>query len=286
MSAQKSTPSGAIGAIAGLLGLSVLAGVLVTAMVTPAIAVTSLTAQSSVGIFNSLPDYLTLDAQSQKNTIYTLDNNQEPVAIASIYHQNREEITWEEVNDNVKNALLAAEDRKFYEHGGVNISSTIRAALSNAIANDVESGASTLTMQLVKNILIMRALEEDTEADRQIALEEAQEQTIDRKLREMKMAIGLEKRYTKNEIMLGYLNIAGFGGNTYGIQAAANQFFSVDAKDLTLPQAASLIAIVQTPTYHSLNDPENYESNQKRRDLILNNMLRWDFIDQATFDEA
>ena len=286
MSAQISKPSGLFGAIAGFLGLSALAGVLITAMVTPAIAVTGLTAQSSIGIFNSLPDYLTLDSQSQKNTIYTVGDGGEPVPIASIYYQNREEIPWEEVNDNVKKALLAAEDRKFYEHGGVNISSTIRAALSNVIASDIESGASTLTMQLVKNILIMQALEADTEADRAVALEEAQEQTIDRKLREMKMAIGLEKRYTKNEIMLGYLNIAGFGGNTYGIQAAANQFFSVDAKDLTLAQAASLIAIVQTPTYHSLNNPDNYERNEKRRNLILNNMLKWDMIDQATFDEA
>lgn len=258
MSAQNSKPSGIFSAIAGLLGLSVLAGILVTAMVTPAIAVTGLTAQSSIGIFNSLPDYLVLDAQSQKNTIFGVNNAGEPVKIAQLYHQNREEITWDQVNDNVKNALLAAEDRKFYEHGGVNISSTIRAALSNFVSNDIESGASTLTMQLVKNILIMQALEKPTEAEREQARDEAEAQTIDRKLREMKMAIGLEKRYTKNEIMLGYLNIAGFGGNTYGIQAAANQFFSVDAKDLTLPQAASLIAIVQTPTYHSLNNPDNY----------------------------
>ncbi|MHA6696118.1 transglycosylase domain-containing protein [Homoserinimonas sp. A520] len=286
MSAQKTSPSGALGALAGLLGLSVLAGVLVTAMVTPAIAVTGLTAQSSVGIFNSLPDYLTLDEQAQKNTIYGVNNAGEPVQIAEAYHQNREVIGWEDINENVKMAVLAAEDRKFYEHGGVNLSSTIRAALSNVVASDIESGASTLTMQLVKNILIMRSLEEPTEAARAEARDKAEEQTIDRKLREMKMAIGLEKRYSKNDIMLGYLNIAGFGSNTYGIQAAANEFFSVDAKDLTLPQAASLIAIVQTPTYHSLNNPENYEANQDRRDDILTRMLNWDFIDQATFDEA
>src|SRR5690554_4822343 len=153
MSAQKTKPSGVFGAIAGFLGLSVLAGVLVTAMVTPAIAVTGLTAQSSIGIFNNLPDYLTLDAQSQKNTIYVVGDGGEPLPIASIYYQNREEITWEDVNDNVKLALLAAEDRKFFEHGGVNISSTIRAAASNIASNDIESGASTITMQLVKNIL-------------------------------------------------------------------------------------------------------------------------------------
>ena len=286
MSAQKLKPGGVVSGIAGLLGLSVVAGILVTAMVTPAIAVTGLTAQSSIGIFNSLPDYITLDAQNQKNTIYGVDNNGDPVPFATVYHQNREEITWDQVNENVKLATLAAEDRRFYEHGGVNISSTIRAALSNVLSNDIESGASTLTMQLVKNILIQESLEEPTEALRDEARKKAEAQTIDRKLREMKLAIGLEKRYTKNEIMLGYLNIAGFGGNTYGIQAAAQQFFSVDAKDLTLPQAASLIAIVQTPTYHSLSSEDNYERNLKRRDVILKRMLAWDMIDKATFDEA
>src|SRR5690606_22292335 len=135
---------------------------------------------------------------------------------------------------------------KFYEHGGVNVSSLARAALSNLASSDIESGASTLTMQLVKNILINEARQEKDPAIREKKRKEADEQTIDRKLREMKLAIGLEKRYTKNEIMLGYLNIAGFGGNTYGIQSAAQQFFSVNAEDLTLPQAASLIAIVQT----------------------------------------
>ncbi len=286
MSAQKTKPSGLLSGLAGLIGLSVVAGILVTAMVTPAIAVTGLTAQSSIGIFNSLPDYITLDAQTQKNTIYGVDNNGDPVQFATVFHQNREEITWDQVNENVKLATLAAEDRKFYEHGGVNISSTIRAALSNVMANDIESGASTLTMQLVKNILIQESLEEPTEALREEARDKAEAQTIDRKLREMKLAIGLEKRYSKDEIMLGYLNIAGFGGNTYGIQAAAQQFFSVDAKDLTLPQAASLIAIVQTPTYHSLRYEENYEANTHRRDVILKRMLNWDMIDQATFDEA
>lgn len=166
MSAQKTKPSGVFGAIAGLLGLSVLAGALVTAMVTPALAVTSLTTQASIGVFNSLPEYLKLESQSQKNTIYALDNNQKSVPIAQIFHQNREEVPWEDINDNVKNALLTAEDRKFYEHGGVNVSSTIRAALGNLASSSIQSGASTLTMQLVKNILIMQALDEPTEAKR------------------------------------------------------------------------------------------------------------------------
>lgn len=286
MSDQKSKLGSALSGLIGLLGLSVVAGVLVTAMVTPAIAVTSLTAQSSVGLFNNLPDYLQLSAQSQKNTIYATNNAGEPVKIAQVFRDNREEIAWDQVNENVKLALLAAEDRKFYEHGGVNITSIIRAALANVAASDIESGASTITMQLVKNILINDALQEKDEAIRAKKRQEASEQTIDRKLREMKLAIGLEKRYTKNEIMLGYLNIAGFGGSTYGIQAAAQQFFSVNAEDLTLPQAASLIAIVQTPSYNSLNKEDNYERNLHRRDVILKRLVSWELISEAEFREA
>ena len=278
MSDHNTKPSGVFGAITGLLGLSIIAGVLVTALVTPAVAVTGMTAQGSIGLFESLPDYITLESQSQKNTIFALDDNQESVPIAQVFYQNREEIGWDDVNPYVKDALVAAEDRRFYEHGGVDITSTIRALLGNVVSSSIQSGASTLSMQLVKNIRIMRALDEETPALRAAALDEAQAQTVDRKLKEMKLAIGLEKRYTKNEILLGYLNIAGFGGNTYGIESAAKQFFSVSAKDLTLPQAASLIAIVQTPSKHSLNDEDNFERNTARRNLILNNMLDLGYI--------
>ena len=110
----------------------------------------------------------------------------------------------------------------------------------------------------MKNIFVQKALEEPTEAEREAAFEEATAPDFDRKLKEMKLAIGLEKRYTKNEILNAYLNIAGFGDNTYGIQAAAQHYYSVNAKDLTLAQAASLIAIVQYPGERGLDNPENY----------------------------
>ena len=151
--------------------------------------------------------------------------------------------------------------------------SVIRAALGNLMADDIESGSSTLTMQLVKNIFVQKALEEPTEAERDAAFEAATAPDFDRKLKEMKLAIGLEKRYTKNEILNAYLNIAFFGDNTYGIQAAAQRYYSVNAKDLTLAQAASLIAIVQYPNQRGLDDPENYAANQERRDDILDAML-------------
>ncbi|MCW4385172.1 transglycosylase domain-containing protein [Salinibacterium sp. SYSU T00001] len=287
MSAQNSKPTGVLGAFAGLVGLSALAGVLVTALVTPALAVTGMTAKASIDIFNSLPEYLEINQLATKNTIYGLDvDGVTPVPIAQIYKQNREEVEWDQVSQFIKDAVVAGEDRRFYEHGGVDVASVVRAAVGNLASSDIESGASTLTMQLVKNIRIQSALEEESESLRKAKLAEAQEQTIERKLQEAKLAIGLEKKYTKDEIMLAYLNIAGFGGTTYGVQSAAKQFFSVPASDVTLAQAASLIAIVQTPTSHSLRSEDNFEANKTRRDFILGNMLELGSITQEQYDEA
>ena len=273
MSAQNTQPQGVFGAIAGMLGFSVLAGILVTVMVTPGLAVSSMAASTTIGVFNDLPEYLDLGKQPQENKIVALDaDGVTPVQLATVYSQNREEVTWDEVSQAVKDATVAGEDRRFYEHGGVDVQGLIRAALSNTLSGGVQSGASTLTMQLVKNIYIQQALQKPTETERKEAIAQAQRTEIDRKLKEMKLAIGLEKRYTKDEILLAYLNIAGFGNNTYGIEAAAQRYYGVSAANLDLPQAASLIAIVQQPGIRSLNDPSHYEANKDRRDVILGNM--------------
>jgi len=285
MSPQNTKPTGVLGALAGLVGLSVVAGVLVTAMVAPAVAVTSATAQGGISIFDDLPEYLELGSISQQNEIYGVRNGQ-PELIATLFKQNRKEVDWDSVSPFLKDAAVAGEDRRFYEHGGVDIQSVIRAVISNLGAGGIESGSSTLTMQLVKNILIQQALELPTEKEREKAIAEAQAQSIDRKLKEMKLAIGLEKRYTKKEILLAYLNIAGFGGNTYGVEAAAQEFFSVSAKDVTLPEAAALIAIVQQPSTRGLQSEKTYETNTVRRNIILDNMLELGYIDKKQHDEA
>jgi membrane peptidoglycan carboxypeptidase len=286
MSAQNSQPQGVFGAIAGMLGFSVLAGLLVAVMLTPGLAVTSLTASNTIGIFDALPDFIDIGEQPQENKIVAYDTAGNEVPIATVYSQNREEVKWDDVSQFVKDATVAGEDRRFYEHGGVDVQGLIRAALTNTLSGDVQSGASTLTMQLVKNIYIQRALQKDTEDERKAAIADAQRSEIDRKIKEMKLAIGLEKRYSKDEILLAYLNIAGFGNNTYGIQAAAQRYYGVDASELDLPQAASLIAIVQQPGVRSLNDPEHYASNKERRDVILGNMRVENMITDAEYKDA
>ncbi len=286
MSAQKSRPSGLFGAILGLVGFSVVAGVLVTVMVTPALAVTSLTAKSSIGVFQNLPDYIKIGDLSQQNQIFAKQGGKD-VKIATVYKQNREEVSWDQVSQFLKDAVVAGEDRRFYDHGGVDISSVVRAAVKNTTESaNGTSGSSTLDMQLVKNILVQQALSLPTPAAQKAAYAQAIEGTIDRKLKEMKLAIGLDKRYTKKQILLGYLNIVGMGGNTYGVQSAAEQYFSTTAKDVTLPQAASLIAIVQQPNLQKLSDPKYYPANKIRRDEILNAMLQEKYITQKQHDDA
>jgi membrane peptidoglycan carboxypeptidase len=290
MSAQKTPRRGVFSALAGLIGFSALSGVLITAMVAPALAVTGITASSTIGIFDGLPDYLEIGQQPERNTLYAQYTGEGNVdgyyPIATIYDQNRQEVGYDQISQFAVDATVAGEDRRFFDHGGVDLTSLLRAAIGNVVSSGIESGASTLTMQLVKNTYISEAESLPNEDARKAAYQDAIRTSFDRKLKEMKLAIGLEKRYTKKEILTAYLNIANFGNATYGIQAAAQRYYSVDAKDLTLEQAASLIAIVQEPSVRNLSDPEYFAANQDRRDVILFAMLDVGSITQAEYDTA
>ena len=244
-----------------------------TVMVAPAIAVTGMTASNSLSVFQDLPDYITIDEQRQRNTLYAKDVAGSDIKIADIFDQNREEIPLEQMDEDLLWAAIDGEDRRFYEHGGVDVPSVIRAAIGQATGTS-ESGASTLSMQLVRNILILRAVntpisEDFTEQDYKDAIKAATYPDLNRKLKEMKLAIGLEKKYTKEEILAGYLNIVLMGGTTYGVEAGAQRYFGKEASDLTPAQAASLVAIVQNPSKNGLDKADNFAANQARRDVIL-----------------
>ncbi|KAF0258223.1 transglycosylase domain-containing protein [Clavibacter michiganensis] len=287
MSASKNTPGRVAAALTGVLGMSAVAGVLVAAMVTPAIAVTSLAANNTIGLFEDLPDYLQIDNLAQKTELYATQGGQ-PVKFAEFYAQNRQEVSWDEVSDNAKAAAVDTEDPRFYEHGGVDVQSTFRALAQNVIGGGVESGASTITMQYVKNVLVQKAetlAETDPDAGKKAYAEATQESTA-RKLKEMRLAIGLEKKFSKNDILLGYLNIANYGGSVYGIQSAAKYYYGVDAKDLSIAQAASLVATVNYPTALRIDEPGNIKANQERRDVLIDNMLKHHSITQEQHDEA
>lgn len=268
----------------GLVVASILAGVLVATGIAPLAAVTGVTGRDSLDAFDALPSDISLGGASQRNQIFA---NRDGVAvkIAEVFDQNRQDLAWDEVSQFLKDAAVAGEDRRYYEHGAVDPQSLARAAFG-FITETGDTGGSTIAMQVVKNIRINESQQLDTEEARDAAYKEAIAKTPARKVQEIRLAIALEKKYTKDEILLGYLNVAGFGNATYGVEAAAERYYSVSAKDLTLAQAASLIAIVQTPDSFNLGDPANYPKNQTRRDLIINNMLEYGYIDQAQHDEA
>ncbi|CAD6002283.1 transglycosylase domain-containing protein [Agreia sp. COWG] len=270
-----------------LLGVSVIAGILVTALAVPAVSLTSATVSRSVGLFEDLPSTLDIGALSQKSEIYSTNSDGTNTLLATVFDQNRQEVGWDEIAPAVKDALVSTEDPRFYEHNGVDLASTARAALSNLTSGGVESGASTITMQYVKNVLVQRAEALDDETAREKAYAEATQESLDRKLAEMRLAIGLEKKYTKDQILLGYLNIANFGGSVYGIEAAANYYFGTTAAQLTVPQAASLIATVNEPNGLRIDDPANIPDNEARRNVdVLASMLKHHTITQSEYDAA
>lgn len=298
MAAKNTSAGTASSGLLAFVGMSVVAGVLVTAAITPAVAVTSLAAGNAVTLFENLPGYLDVTSIPQKSTLWATQSDGTNVALASFYDQNREAVGWDQLNDNVKNAAIYAEDPRFYQHGGVDIQGTLRAILSNFTGGDVQGGSS-ITQQFVKNVLITQGISTaKTDEERQDAYDAATASSgasgLQRKLKEMRFAIAIEQKYSKDEILTGYLNIAYFGGQVYGIQSAAQYYFGVNAKDLTLDQAASLIAIANNPEKFRLDYPDSetngaangYAANQERRDYILREMLKYGAITQEQHDAA
>ncbi|MFD5601099.1 transglycosylase domain-containing protein [Leucobacter sp. NPDC058333] len=281
-------PRTAGGALAGLLGalaMSVIAGVLVTAAVTPVVALSGTATKSAVGIFESLPDHLDPGKLAEPSSIYATTADGTNVEMATFYDQDRETVKWDEISQFVKDAAVAEEDPRFYTHGGVDVIATARAVLQNAAGQNL-SGASTITMQYVRNVLIQDAIAIPDKDEQKKAYQDAMRQDVDRKLKEMKYAISIEKKYPKDDILLGYLNIALYGRQIYGIQSAAKYYYNKDAKDLSLAESASLVAIVNNPSKLQIDVEENIPANTERRDKILNSMLTRGKITQAQYDEA
>jgi len=279
----------ALAGLAGFLAFSLIAGLLATVAIAPGIAVAGVTASSTIGIFDDLPEYIEIGRLSERNTLYAQShgpgNVDGYIPIANIYDQNRVAVALGDISIFAQEAAVDGEDRRFFDHGGVDLTSVVRATVGNA-AGTSASGASTLSMQVVKNIFVQRALEEPTEQERKDAYNAATATSLDRKLKEMKLAIGLEKKYTKDEILAAYLNISFFGDNTYGIETAAQRYYSTSAANLTPAQAASLVAIVQYPGERGLDKPENYKANKARRDVILTSMYEAGHLTKYQYEHA
>ena len=287
-----------LGGLAGLVGLSAVAGLLVTATVTPAIAVSGAAASSAITMFDNMPSYLEIDDLMQQSEIYAKQSDGTDVLLARFYDQNRLPVNYEQIAPIMYDAILSSEDPRYYEHGGVDLIGTTRALLSNAQGGQTQGGSS-ISQQYVKNVLVQKC---EKEAPTQEELAACWDQVTrakgvegyQRKLQEMRYAIALEQRYSKNDILLGYLNIANFGGTTYGIGAAAQYYFSTNAADLTLSQAATLAGMVQNPNTYRIDKPERetngaadgYAATTDRRNYVLGRMLAEGKIAQDQYDAA
>ncbi len=248
-----------------LVGLCLLAGVLLAGVMFPVVGGLGVASnQASATVDNTSSELANIPPP-----LVTTVTDDEGKPIATLYEQYRIPTASDQISDAMKWAIISIEDRRFYEHNGVDWKGTMRAAISNTQGGDTQ-GASTLTQQYVKNYLINVVYGGDTIADK-IGRKKAQEQTIARKLKEARISVQLETKMSKEQILTGYLNVVEFSRRIFGVGAAAHAYFGVEAKDLTVPQAALLAGMVNNPT---MLDPWNFpERSKQRRNLVIDQMV-------------
>ncbi|MFU0537922.1 transglycosylase domain-containing protein [Gardnerella greenwoodii] len=219
-------------------------------------------------------------ALPQKSRLYAADGK---TIIATFYAQNRTVVPLRRISQYMQQAMVAREDRRFFEHSGVDVQGVMRAFVKTFVKKSDMQGGSSLTQQYVKNVLMIKARENNDP----LAEYHASEGTIARKLREMLIAIQMEKKYSKLEILQGYLNIAQFGSNNiYGVETAAHRYFNTSAAKLNLVQAATIAAITKNPSHYDPSIEENQPEAQKQRNIVLDLMLRQGFINKKEHDTA
>lgn len=263
-------PAGALGRLAVFALGSVVAGVIVGLMLLPFAGAAGVVTRDVITEFESLPDALSTPPLPERSVILASDGS----LLATLYYQNRVEVPLESISPVMRQAIIAIEDARFLDHNGVDARGVVRAFARNTTAGGIEQGSSTLTMQYIKNVLVNQATSAED-------LEAARGDSFTRKIREARLALALEKRFSKGEILARYLNIAYFGSGAYGVEAAARRYFSKPAAELNLSEAATLAGIVKGPTaYDPLRNPENAT---QRRNVILKRMADLGYVseDQA-----
>ncbi|MFE9771415.1 transglycosylase domain-containing protein [Streptomyces sp. NPDC005931] len=259
---------------AKFLGVSVLAGAVLAGIALPAVGALGLAAKGSVESFDELPANLKTPPLSQRTTILDANGGQ----IATVYSRDRTVVDLKHISPHMQKAIVAIEDSRFYQHGAVDLKGVLRALNRNAQSGGVAEGASTLTQQYVKNVFVEEAGDDPTK------VAQATQQTIGRKIRELKYAIQVEEELGKKKILENYLNITFFGQQAYGVEAAARRYFSKSAKELNLQESALLAGIVQSPSRY---DPVNDEAEAtKRRNVVLQRMAEVGDISQEQADAA
>lgn len=197
---------------------------------------------------------------------YIYDKDEKKLQELKGDNANREYISLDNIPKKLQDAFISIEDERFWTHNGIDIMGIMRAMVTNIKRGDFSEGASTLTQQLIKNNILSST------------------KTFERKIQEQYLALNLEKKMDKKMILENYLNTISLGKGTLGVKTAAKRYFNKDVQDLTLAECAVLASVTKSPTkYNPIDHPEN---NDKRKNLVLNNMLQQKCINEEEFKQA
>ena len=262
------TPGSVLRALAAVAGLSLLAGLLAGLAVLPLVGGAGVAARDAADTFNGLqePALAQLPARSQ---IFDASGN----LIATYYpnHIYRVPVSYNQISPYMRNAIVAIEDSRYYDHGALDIRGSLRALLADLMGGQVQGG-STLAQQYVKNALILTA--PDPQQQQAAAADDAA-----RKVRELRIAASVEHELTFSQLLAAYLNVAYFENEAYGVQVAAERYFSTTAAHLTLTQAALLAGLVQNPAgFDPMTRPA---AALARRNVVLTRMAQLGYITGA-----
>ncbi|MEU7864981.1 transglycosylase domain-containing protein, partial [Nonomuraea sp. NPDC049141] len=268
-------PLAAAGRLVPLLRAGLIAGIVVAAVAYPVAAATGLGAKVTAHAMEHKTKILTTALPAETSYVYAPDGK---TVLTMFYEEYRQYTKLADISPNMQQAIVAAEDNRFYQHRGVDPKGVARAFVANARSSGVSQGASTLTMQYVR-----MALRDSAKTPKEV--QEATQQTSLRKVREMRMAMDLEKELSKDQILERYLNSAYFGHRAYGIYAASEIFFSKAPKDLSPVEAATLAGLVKSPSEY---DPAS--SDQKdatgRRNYVLDRMAQLGYLSPDAVTQA
>ena len=247
--------------------------VLFVSLIALCIAVTCLGVGSFRGVIDNAPDVNDIDIMPLGYATFLYDDAGNQIRKLAAPDSNRLPVTLDQIPVNLQHAVVAIEDERFYEHNGIDVKGILRAGMKAITTGDFSEGASTITQQLLKNNVFTNWTSESTQLER-----------FTRKFQEQYLAVQVEKKTDKDTILENYLNTINLGAGSYGVQAAARQYFDKDVWNLNLSECATLAGITQNPT--RFNPIINPESNQKRRKEVLQHMLDQNYITQDQYDEA
>lgn len=256
-----------------MLVVAAVMGVVVAGLAIPFAGVLGVGARQVSDAMDNLPAELETDPLPQKTTLLDAEGN----TIATLYDENRVNVSLSQVSRTMVKAIVAIEDYRFYEHGALDLKGTLRAFITNQANSGVVQGGSSITQQMVKMTLQSQARTKEERA-------EASEDTYARKLKELRYAIAFEQHHTKDWILERYLNIAYFGDGTYGVQSAARHYFNKNAKQLNLRESAMLAGLVQNPTnFDPTNSPDKA---RERRNIVLDRMAELNVISRSKAEKT